>query len=356
MQHLDEGTMHGWLDGALSPDEAARVEAHVGSCTACADAVAEARGLIAASSRILTALDDVPSVRVSPGARPGRSSLTPWLVREKIAAVMTLVVAGGALALVLARNTPEATQVDLATVPVALEIAAADSPVPPPPAAEVPLEERQTIPTGARVGAAPPSRSTGRGVVSNREGDSAPAASLLQQSPTVVAEAASAPALLTDDSVRSVTVAAGQRAEARESSAQASGSGAEKAVGDLARRRAVDASARYARPAAPVVGGAAGVAALADGPRLVQEERMTEEGREVRRRIYSVDRVLVTLDERQPVGAELEARASIANAPPADSAAIGTTIRWTDAKGTVFTLRGAAPPERLEQIRKRLGY
>lgn len=354
MQHLDEGTIHGWLDGALSPDEAARVEAHVGSCTACADAVAEARGLIAASSRILTALDDVPSVRVSPGARHSRSSLTTWLVRERIAAVMTLVVAGGALALVLARNTPEAKQVDLAAVPVALEIAAVDSPAPPPVAA-MPLEERQTVPTGARVRAAPPSRSTGRGVVSNREGDSAPAASLLQQSPTVVAEAAPAPAARTDDSV-SVTVAAAQRAEARESSAQAAGSVAEKAVGDLTRRRAVDASARYARPAAPVVGGVGGVAALADGPRLLQEEKMTEEGREVRRRIYSVDGVLVTLDERQPVGADLEVRARIANVPPADSAAVGTTIRWTDAKGTEFTLAGAAPRERLEQIRKLLGY
>lgn len=353
MQHLDEGTIHGWLDGALSPDEAARVEAHVGSCTACADAVAEARGLVAASSRILTALDDVPSVRVSPEAGPGRSSLATWLVREKIAAVMTLVVAGGALALVLARNTPEATQVNLASEPVALEIAGADSPAPPSVVA-VPLEERRTIPTGARAGASPPSRSAGRGVVSNREGDSAPA-SLFQQSPTVVAEAASAPPARTDDSVRSVTVAAAHRDEARASSAQASDAMPEK-VAELTRRRAADASARYARPAAPAVGGAAGAAAIADGTRLVQEERKREEGREVRRRIYSVDGVLVTLDERPPVGGELEVRARIANAPPADSAAIGNTIRWTDARGTEFTLTGAAPRERLEQIRKRLGY
>jgi len=26
MQHLDEGTIHSWLDGALSPEDAARVE------------------------------------------------------------------------------------------------------------------------------------------------------------------------------------------------------------------------------------------------------------------------------------------------------------------------------------------
>lgn len=61
MQHLDEGTIHAWLDGALDDAEAARVEQHVDGCDSCAAAVAEARGLIAASSRILTALDDVPS-------------------------------------------------------------------------------------------------------------------------------------------------------------------------------------------------------------------------------------------------------------------------------------------------------
>jgi anti-sigma factor RsiW len=60
MQHLDEGTIHAWLDGQLPPQEAQAVEAHVAECRQCADAVAEARGLIAASSRILTALDSIP--------------------------------------------------------------------------------------------------------------------------------------------------------------------------------------------------------------------------------------------------------------------------------------------------------
>ncbi|MBK8250013.1 MAG: zf-HC2 domain-containing protein [Gemmatimonadetes bacterium] len=59
--HADEGTIHAWLDGELPPAEAAALEAHVASCTTCAAAVAEARGLVAASSRILGALDDVPA-------------------------------------------------------------------------------------------------------------------------------------------------------------------------------------------------------------------------------------------------------------------------------------------------------
>ena len=60
MQHLDEGMIHAWLDGQLPQSEAQAVEEHVAECRPCADAVAEARGLIAASSRILMALDGVP--------------------------------------------------------------------------------------------------------------------------------------------------------------------------------------------------------------------------------------------------------------------------------------------------------
>ena len=72
MQHLDEGTVHGWLDGALSPEEARRVEEHVAVCAECAAMVAEARGLIAASSRILGALDAVPGGVVPGGGQAGR--------------------------------------------------------------------------------------------------------------------------------------------------------------------------------------------------------------------------------------------------------------------------------------------
>src|SRR5512132_4114285 len=61
MQHLDEGTIHAWLDGALGGDEAAAVARHVDECRDCAAMVAEARGMIAATGRIVSALDDVPA-------------------------------------------------------------------------------------------------------------------------------------------------------------------------------------------------------------------------------------------------------------------------------------------------------
>jgi anti-sigma factor RsiW len=77
MQHLDEGTIHAWLDGELPPAEGEALEAHIAECEQCAAAVAEARGFVAASSRILTALDTVPG-GVLPGASTGSgASLHP---------------------------------------------------------------------------------------------------------------------------------------------------------------------------------------------------------------------------------------------------------------------------------------
>ncbi|MFL5580072.1 MAG: zf-HC2 domain-containing protein [Gemmatimonadaceae bacterium] len=60
-EHPDEGTIHAWLDGALDAAAARELAAHVAGCPVCAERVAEARGLIAGASRIVSALDDVPS-------------------------------------------------------------------------------------------------------------------------------------------------------------------------------------------------------------------------------------------------------------------------------------------------------
>src|SRR5688500_8608949 len=139
MQHLDEGTIHTWLDGQLPRDEAAAVEAHVAECRQCADVVAEARGLIAASSRILLALDDVPALQPSanalqpsaishqpsaPGApasanapiiarvpaeSAGRRAQRRWFRGPSLAAAATIVVAVGTFALTRAGGDKTAT-------------------------------------------------------------------------------------------------------------------------------------------------------------------------------------------------------------------------------------------------------
>jgi len=105
MQHPDEGTIHAWLDGALTADEAAQIEAHVKSCPECAAAVAEARGFIAASSRILTALDNAPR-GVIPTTAPVKRRFDPMAWRI---AASVLVIAGGTFLVVRNQGTREAS-------------------------------------------------------------------------------------------------------------------------------------------------------------------------------------------------------------------------------------------------------
>jgi len=71
---------------------AREIEAHIAECATCSAAVAEARGLIAASSRILTALDDVPGAVVPKRAAPPRRQwrAAPWVTG--IAAALMLAI------------------------------------------------------------------------------------------------------------------------------------------------------------------------------------------------------------------------------------------------------------------------
>lgn len=95
MQHPDEGMIHSWLDGVLPAEEAAGLESHVATCQSCAATVAEARGFIAASSRILTALDDVPRGVIPAVPHQKRGLGIFWR-----AAAAMLVVAGGSLVVI----------------------------------------------------------------------------------------------------------------------------------------------------------------------------------------------------------------------------------------------------------------
>src|SRR5688572_12687060 len=102
MQHLDEGTIHAWLDGQLPRDAATAVEVHVAECRQCADAVAEARGLVAASSRILLALDGAPrGVLPAPATQRARRR---WFSGPSLAAAATIIVAVGTFTVMRAGN------------------------------------------------------------------------------------------------------------------------------------------------------------------------------------------------------------------------------------------------------------
>ena len=104
MQHPDEGTIHAWLDGALSPEEAASIESHVAECGECSAMAAEARGLIAASSRIVSALDAVPG-GVIPERKPRRAA---WYMNTQLRAAAAVIVVAGASLLVMRSGRQEA--------------------------------------------------------------------------------------------------------------------------------------------------------------------------------------------------------------------------------------------------------
>jgi len=73
MQHLDEGTVHSWLDGELPETESVAAAQHVAECAQCAALVAEARGVIAGAARVVAALDVGPA-GVIPKAQHARGA------------------------------------------------------------------------------------------------------------------------------------------------------------------------------------------------------------------------------------------------------------------------------------------
>jgi len=107
MQHLDEGTIHAWIDGELSPEQVSEVEAHASTCPECAAMVAEARGLVAAATRILTALDDLPGgvIPSVPDIAPAQVVRRRWYQRTDLRAAAALLFVAGASLLVVRLGT-----------------------------------------------------------------------------------------------------------------------------------------------------------------------------------------------------------------------------------------------------------
>lgn len=156
-EHLDEGTIHAWLDGALSPDESAQVEERASACADCAALVAEARGLVAASSRILSSLDAVPA-GVIPGVDAGSDQLAALRARRKataprwwrdrrIVAAASLVFVAGASSLVWRSSQNQSNalspgpRVAESVTPVAPKVAAAEADARSAPSREAPARD-----------------------------------------------------------------------------------------------------------------------------------------------------------------------------------------------------------------------
>lgn len=107
MQHPDEGVVHAWLDGELPEDQANEIAAHMSDCPECSAMVAEARGLIAASTRILTVLDNVPAgvIPEEAGRLPAPARRRRWYDRTDIHAAAALLIVAGASFLAVQRNS-----------------------------------------------------------------------------------------------------------------------------------------------------------------------------------------------------------------------------------------------------------
>jgi Putative zinc-finger len=96
MSHVDDGTLHAYLDGELSPPEAQGVEAHVAQCPACRERLAEERALIARATELLARA--APPERDLPPFRPGDSQPPVrlwWQVRLPLAWAATIALALG---------------------------------------------------------------------------------------------------------------------------------------------------------------------------------------------------------------------------------------------------------------------
>jgi hypothetical protein len=339
MQHLDEGMIHTWLDGELPTQEAAAVEAHVAECAQCAAAAAEARGFIAGSSRILTALDDAPR-----GVIPIRPVVRRRLGPAWRAAAAVLIVALGTVAI---RNT---LRVDRST---ANETTSSDS------------------------------------VPSTSATESAATTSVGSTAGTAAADQSVRPMVLTQPAAPSKEAATRPMAAAAVRGPAPQGMIAQAQKSDVPAARTMNKSAELpaARPPASVPMSEAAQDARAEPPlKIVRVDSTSVERRTVfevaaNETVTLVERVVgpagelgkvpatgtttgaaalsapVTPDSRRVMSAPV-ARSTVAGAPSQVTTGFANAeqaIEWKDAAtGTVLRLTGRFPPERLQEIRKRI--
>lgn len=149
--HPDEGSLQTWLDDAFDGASTTQVQAHVAGCAVCQREVATLRGYMAATSRILGALDDAPAGVVSPAdtakaaaaivaqadrrTHAEQKAATAWFARPAFRVAAALALMAGGTTWVMSRTPAvERTMADVAVPAVAAPIAQA-------PKAEAPKAE-----------------------------------------------------------------------------------------------------------------------------------------------------------------------------------------------------------------------
>jgi hypothetical protein len=114
MSHVDDGTLHAYLDGELAPAEAQGVDAHLAQCPPCRGRLEEERALITRAGELLALA--APPHREAPPFRAG--DVTPparlwWRVRLPLAWAATVVLALG-IGTYLGRGVDRASQAQVA--------------------------------------------------------------------------------------------------------------------------------------------------------------------------------------------------------------------------------------------------
>jgi len=376
MRHLDEGTIHAWLDGALDEATERKAEEHAARCTECAVAVADARGLIAASSRILTALDDVPAGVLPRGSRampaPPRRWAT-WSVR--IAASVAVVVTGTLVVMRggrphLAEQTAGKDRVQLppgvtlsvtpAVMPETSAVAARGGPAEADKKANAEEKTRldsSTQPRDALFASKPAASANENAPATEPAAAPQPANAVSGGAPAAPAPAA---ASATQSAAAPVPMLVAKRSEPDTAAAK-----------ELAANVATKAPKMKVEQGPPSASGTQMTdmtrATLLPGMRLVSEQQGVEEARVVTRRVYEVRPGLeVTLASFAPASADGRADAGVSqdndSAPrrqararaQSDEAPGVNSIEWTDSTGTQFTLSGPLPLDSLRLLRSRL--
>ncbi|HEY3279361.1 MAG TPA: zf-HC2 domain-containing protein [Gemmatimonadales bacterium] len=94
MSHVDDGALHAYLDGELTPVERARLDAHLAECDACRARLDEERGLIERASQLL-GLAQPPERAAPPPLHQLRHPRLVWRLRMPLAWAATVVLALG---------------------------------------------------------------------------------------------------------------------------------------------------------------------------------------------------------------------------------------------------------------------
>src|SRR5438034_684256 len=129
MSHVDDGTLHAYLDGELSPAEVQGVDAHLAQCPACRGRLDEERALITRAGELL-ALAAPPDRELPPFRAGDVKPLTRlwWKVRLPLAWAATVAIALG-IGTYLGRGVEQVPQAPTASDTQPAELRALQAPI-----------------------------------------------------------------------------------------------------------------------------------------------------------------------------------------------------------------------------------